>query len=187
MSRRFVLVFLISAFALHLLWEFAQCGPFYVAGKVPLTVGAMLYVTAADVALSALLYAVVSVGLWDRAWGLRRPWTAMLALMAIGAAFAIAVEMHAVATNRWSYSEIMPRLPILGAGLLPVLQLALVTAVSTWIAGSWAARMQRPDTTGTHHGGRNSASGAPPIAAGTSGAPRRTTTKANQPPKTGHM
>lgn len=140
MNTRFAAYFLLSAFGLHLAWEFAQCGPFYVAGKFPLTLRGMLYVTVADVGLSAVLYALVALGARDVAWAKRQAWTPMVALAALGAALAVAIELHAVATGRWSYSELMPLVPFIGAGVLPVLQLALVTAAATWIGHYLSAR-----------------------------------------------
>ena len=157
MNARFVAVFLLAAFGLHLAWELLQCGPFYVAGKFPLTAGGMLHVTVADVGLSALVYVLIAVGLRDAAWAARRTWARMIVLVTLGAAFAVAIELHALATGRWSYSALMPRLPGLGAGLLPVFQLALVTAASTWLAHRWSARRAATDSTQ----GRNLASTAP--------------------------
>lgn len=140
MSARFVVAFLLAAFGLHLAWEFAQCGPFYVGGKFPLTIGGMLHVTIADVGLSALIYGLVAVALRDAFWGRRPSRARLIAAAALGAGFAVAIELHALAAGRWSYSDLMPEVPALGAGVLPVLQLALITVFSVWIAQRLSVR-----------------------------------------------
>lgn len=38
--------------------------------------------------------------------------------------FAACLEWFALATGRWEYGALMPRIPILGIGLTPTLQLA---------------------------------------------------------------
>lgn len=119
----------------------------------------MLYVTVADVALSAVLYALVAIGVRDAAWARRRVWTPMIALAGLGTALAVAIELHALGTGRWSYSELMPLVPLIGAGALPVVQLALVTAASTWIGHYLSARTAGSSLVVGE--GRGSASAAP--------------------------
>ncbi len=132
---RFVVTSLMAAFVLHIAWEFAVCGVFYVEKLFPLTGGGMLWVTAGDVVLTTLIYGFVAACVRDQGWGEAPFSSGRLAIaVAAGAAFAVAVEMHALATGRWSYSELMPIVPFVGVGLLPVVQLALLTPVSLSIA-----------------------------------------------------
>lgn len=43
------------------------------------------------------------------------------------------MEWRALATGRWSYTDGMPILPVLGVGLWPVLQLTLLTPIALGI------------------------------------------------------
>lgn len=162
MNARFVAAFLLAAFGLHLVWEFVQCGPFYVAGRFPLTMGSMLRVTVADVGLSALIYGLVAAGLRDASWGMRGSRAGLIATAAFGAGFALVIEWHALTTGRWGYSEWLPKLPILGVGVLPVLQLAVASVLPVWIAKKLSARLPVPSgPTLADDDGRSSTSTAP--------------------------
>lgn len=50
-------------------------------------------------------------------------------------AFAIGLELFALATSRWFYSSWMPTLPCLEVGITPTIQLALLAYVSFRLAG----------------------------------------------------
>jgi hypothetical protein len=52
--------------------------------------------------------------------------------MVAGAAIAIVIEKTGVAGGRWACTAGMPTLPGLRLGLLPILQMALIPAVSAW-------------------------------------------------------
>ncbi len=43
-----------------------------------------------------------------------------------GALVAIGIEIHALSTGRWAYSNLMPVIPVIGVGLSPLLQLLLL-------------------------------------------------------------
>jgi hypothetical protein len=55
-------------------------------------------------------------------------------MMAAGAAIAILVEKTGVGRGRWAYAGEMPKLPPVGLGLMPILQMMLIPAVSAWVA-----------------------------------------------------
>ncbi|OGT97097.1 MAG: hypothetical protein A2X80_14205 [Geobacteraceae bacterium GWB2_52_12] len=50
------------------------------------------------------------------------------------------VEHAALTAGRWSYSERMPVMPWLGAGLWPLLQMALLPSLTFLFARWWAGR-----------------------------------------------
>lgn len=52
----------------------------------------------------------------------QRLWLAMI----IGLLFAIGLERWALETNRWSYNELMPIIPLIRVGLTPTLQLGFL-------------------------------------------------------------
>ena len=51
------------------------------------------------------------------------PWLS-IAVLCFG--FSTAIEWHALATDRWGYQATMPIVPMLGTGLSPTVQLALL-------------------------------------------------------------
>lgn len=56
----------------------------------------------------------------------QRLWYAII----IGVIFAIILERFALYTNRWSYTELMPVIPIIKTGLTPTIQLGLLAFVT---------------------------------------------------------
>jgi hypothetical protein len=50
----------------------------------------------------------------------------ILILVGIGTAIAIGVEKWALMTGRWGYTSAMPLLPLIGVGLPPILQMAIL-------------------------------------------------------------
>jgi hypothetical protein len=47
------------------------------------------------------------------------------------------VEHLALSGGWWSYSDAMPLVPGTDAGLLPFVQLTILTPLSLWLAGRW--------------------------------------------------
>ena len=116
---------------LDLLWEAAQL-PLYTIwtdGTIREKAFAVLHCTMGDVliALAALAAALVVAG--DHAWPAKR-WTPVAALtLAIGVAYTVYGERLNVDVRRsWTYSDLMPRLPLLGTGLSPIVQWIVVPA-----------------------------------------------------------
>ena len=133
MNSRILVVFLLAAFGLHLAWELAVCDPFYVAKRFPMTIAGMLQVTLADVGLSGAIYAIARAGLRSHSWGRQLSVLPLVTMALVGTLLAVAIELHALASERWAYSQAMPLLPGLGVGALPVIQLGLLTVLSAWI------------------------------------------------------
>ena len=121
---------------LDLLWEAAQL-PLYTIwtdGTIRETAFAVVHCTMGDVliALAALAAALVVAG--DPAWPARR-WTPVATLtLAIGVAYTAYSEHLNVDVRRsWTYSDLMPRLPLLGTGLSPIVQWIVVpVAALAW-------------------------------------------------------
>ncbi|HVT60720.1 MAG TPA: hypothetical protein VHR45_20275 [Thermoanaerobaculia bacterium] len=79
-----------------------------------------------DVALLGALYLVAACAAQEWAWFARfGPWR-WLALAANGALVAVLIEQRAMLAGTWSYAPGMPRLPLLGVGLVPVLQMTIL-------------------------------------------------------------
>ncbi len=122
---------------LNLLWEAAQL-PLYTIwsdGTIREKAFAVVHCTMGDVliALAALAAALVVAG--DHAWPARR-WTRVAALtLAIGVAYtAYSEHLNADVRRSWTYSDLMPRLPLLGTGLSPIVQWVIVPAAAlVWV------------------------------------------------------
>jgi hypothetical protein len=121
---------------LDLLWEAAHL-PLYTIwtdGTIRDNGFAVLHCTMGDVliALTALTAALMVAG--DHVWPARR-WTPVAALtLTIGLAYTVYSEhLNANVRRSWTYSELMPRLPLLGTGLSPIAQWFVVpTAALVW-------------------------------------------------------
>jgi len=123
--------YLLATAFLDLLWEAAHL-PLYTIwtdGTIRDNAVAVLHCTMGDVliALAALTAALVVAG--HPGWPIRR-WTPVAALtLAIGVAYTVYSEHLNVDVRRsWTYSDLMPRLALLGTGLSPIVQWIVVPA-----------------------------------------------------------
>ena len=125
-AGRRLAVLVVVAFLLNLAWEYGACALFYVERLFPQTLAGMLWVTAGDVIITVIVFAL-TVRI--------RPRARRYALAAtLGVIVAAAVEWHALGAGRWGYSGLMPVIPLLGIGVLPLLQLALLPVLSIALA-----------------------------------------------------
>ena len=117
----------VAAFFLNLLWENVHSYLYvhYQGGTITelILMKAALF-DAFVTTIAAILY------LWVR------PFRSRLDVTLVGlVAFAIGLELFALATLRWSYSSWMPTLPCLDVGVTPIIQLALLAYISFRFAG----------------------------------------------------
>jgi hypothetical protein len=116
-----------SAFVLNYLWENLQCPWFFIHPGGNTGQSAMVFATLGDVAMTwmaqGLIAAVSRRWLW-----LLGPWHWRQWAMLLGAALvlSVSVESWAIATSRWSYTAINPRVPGTPISVLPVAQLLLL-------------------------------------------------------------
>ena len=121
---------------MNAVWEWVQCGLFYDMSDPPLWKGAvwMLAATVADV---FIVLAVVRLAAWLAGNNFGAPdvkgWTALLG---VGLAAGVLVEWVARGLKLWDYGPLMPTLQLAGAtvGLAPLAQMALLPALSLWLA-----------------------------------------------------
>jgi hypothetical protein len=125
------------AFLLNFPWEFLQV-PFFAEMPSMEHWQAVRFCTQAtlgDVLIALCAYWIVAMLRRDRGWILQANASAMFAFMALGVAATLGLEWHAtVLQQRWQYSALMPRLPLLGTGLTPVLQWLLLPPLIVWLA-----------------------------------------------------
>jgi hypothetical protein len=103
---------------------------------------ALLHVLPAlgDVAVTFGVYGVGALAAGEIRWGTIGRWNVYAAAGALGDACAVAIEREALASGRWSYTDRMPVVPMLGVGLWPLLQLTLLVPLAFWVATWWGRR-----------------------------------------------
>jgi hypothetical protein len=129
------------SFVLNEIWEMAQMSAYVeTTGRSwTSTLGFCTRAAVGDVGIVLGIYAAGALAAGDPGWGLRCRWNIYATAAVLGLAYAVLVE-HALAAGRWSYTERMPVVPVLGAGLWPLLQMTLLPPLTYWIARWWTGR-----------------------------------------------
>jgi hypothetical protein len=129
--------YMMAIAGLNLVWEFAHV-PLYTiweTGRWGEVVFAAVHCTGGDIliALSALVVALFTVGTSD--WPRRNYWKVAAAAIVIGLGYTIFSEwLNIEVREAWAYRDAMPVVPLLGAGLTPMLQWIIIPAISFWWA-----------------------------------------------------
>lgn len=75
----------------------------------------------------------VALAVRSRAWIVHATALQLLGFVAVGVAITIAFEWVATELlDRWTYAESMPTLPLLGTGILPLLQWIVLPPLVVW-------------------------------------------------------
>ena len=135
----FFATLVLSAFALNWVWEMAQMPAYRETAGRPWveTVPTCTLAALGDVAAVLAIYGVGALAPGDVRWGLSGRWNVYATVALLGGTCAVAFEWRALATGRWSYTDAMPVIPLLGVGLWPVLQLTVLTPATFGIARYW--------------------------------------------------
>ena len=113
------------SFCLHFVWEFLQV-PTY-AGMAEMShwegIKVCTSATVGDVGFALTAFWVTALAARSRYWILdTKPWQLGL-FVTIGIGLTVGFEYYYTEVSlRWTYSELMPRVPPLGTGLSPLLQ-----------------------------------------------------------------
>ena len=139
-----LLRFGLSSFVVSLGWEWGQlpaypCPADGLAGTLSLLVPAAV----GDVALSFILVLVAVAVQRLPACPLSLTWGLALAFFGGGFALAAAIERAALAAGIWSYSALMPLIPGLRVGWLPVLHTMTVPLASAFLAARPGKKQSR--------------------------------------------
>ncbi|WP_137109703.1 hypothetical protein [Rhodobacter sp. SY28-1] len=128
-ARPTILRFLAAMAAGNLLWEVAQV-PLYtlwVDGSWGQIGYAVLHCTVGDVMIAGICLLLSLAVLGRNAWPLQRFGAVAAATVLLALSYTIFSEwLNTEVRESWAYREAMPRLPVLGTGLTPVLQLIVV-------------------------------------------------------------
>ena len=139
---RFFAATVLVSFVLNEIWEMAQMSAYVeTAGHSwTSTLGLCTRAAVGDVGIILGIYAAGALAAGDLSWGLRGRWNIYATAAVLGLAYAALVEQAALAAGRWSYSERMPVVPGLGAGLWPLRQMTLLPPLTFLFARQWAGR-----------------------------------------------
>ncbi len=130
MPKVATLLFVVS-FLLNYAWEHAHAFLYVHYQGAGITESVLLHATFADalfITLIALPFFFISA-LQKRTWF----------IVVCGVVLAISIELWALQTGRWAYSELMPIVPLIGTGLTPTIQLGLLGYLSYRIV-KWTNR-----------------------------------------------
>ncbi|WP_231580176.1 hypothetical protein [Pseudorhodobacter wandonensis] len=123
----------------NLIWEFAHM-PLYTiwtAGSWKEIVFAAVHCTGGDIliALSTLMLVLILIGKgWPYFAATRRSVRALTVAFGLGYTF-FSEWLNITIREAWAYSDLMPIIPFLDAGLSPVLQWIVIPLVAFWWAG----------------------------------------------------
>ena len=139
---RFFATTVLGSFVLNEIWEMAQMSAYVeTAGHSwPSTLGLCTRAAVGDVGIIFGIYAVGALAAGNLGWGMRGRWNIYATAALLGLAYAVLVEHAALAAGRWSYTERMPVVSLLGVGLWPLLQMTLLPPLTFLFARWWACR-----------------------------------------------
>lgn len=123
-------VLAVLAFCLHLPWEYLH-QPLYSEYEA---LGSgwklALWATSGDVAYTLLIALIIAAGKRKLDWMNHARGGDYVAAAFLGFLIALFVEYKAFYLHRWAYSDLMPLIPILHAGVSPVLQMVLLAPLA---------------------------------------------------------
>ncbi len=125
-----------ASFVLNEVWEMAQMSAYVETAGRSWTSTLALCTRAAvgDVGIILGISAAGVLAAGDPGWGLRNRWNIYATAALMGLVCATLVEHAALGAGRWSYTKHMPVVPVLAAGLWPLLQMTLLPPLTFWIA-----------------------------------------------------
>ena len=143
-SPPFVFLFSTIAFVLHFAWELVQCSAFFRHVQNPANLEAMITAASGDVLMIWTVFLLMAAGYRSLTW-FNSQWNFRLIFSIVGFSLLLAVfvELWAVRTERWIYTENNPLLPFLGVSILPLMQMALINPVSMYGSKIFLARFLR--------------------------------------------
>lgn len=136
---RYLSVLAIAAFLVNWPWELLVIPAYREVSDWPWVRAAFhcSLATVGDAFVTLAIYGVGALASGQPDWGLKARWNVFAAASLLGSLAALMLEWRALATGRWSYSEVMPIVPGLGVGLWPLLQLPLLVPLAFWLARRW--------------------------------------------------
>lgn len=120
---------------LELLWELVQL-PLYTIWQTHRTgylLYALVHCTLGDVLILLVTYEVIALLTRNRRWLRKFPWLGGAAFTLLGVGYTIFSEiLNVQIRSAWEYTNLMPRVPLLGIGAGPLLQWLLIPPLLVW-------------------------------------------------------
>ncbi len=132
------------AFSLNLPWEMGQM--FTYAGMSQTSFRSVAMCSAAavgDGVYALVVYSAGSLISGDPKWIFRMTPGRLSSIVAVGFVAAVIMEKAALFGSLWQYSGSMPRIPVIGVGLWPVLQLMTLPLATFCIVRYLQPEMER--------------------------------------------
>lgn len=120
-----------TAFLINYIWEMAQM-PFF-SGMDYSDIRVWLICLKASIGDANIIIVIFLIGrLFFRNWDWPNRLTLLkgVYLVLIGGLIAALIEIHALSTDRWSYSAIMPVIPRVQVGVLPFIQMIVLPFIA---------------------------------------------------------
>ena len=124
----------IFAFLLNFVWEMWQI-PFYEhmpAEPHLLAVWQCTRATFGDVVIMLVAFCAVAATARSRRWVLQPRWYQVTGFVMTGVLITLGMEEISLWLDRWAYADVMPTLPVLGTGLLPLTQWLVLPPLVVW-------------------------------------------------------
>ena len=125
----------VFSFLLNLAWEYWQVPFFRGMADQPhwLGVKACTLATFGDAGIALAAFWVTAFFARTRSWIMQPSRSDIAIFIGVGLVAAIVFEALAIGVlERWAYSDAMPRLPVLGTGLVPVIQWLVIPPLVIW-------------------------------------------------------
>ncbi len=125
----------VFSFLLNLAWEYWQVPFFRGMADQPhwLGVKTCTQATLGDAGIALAAFWIAAIFARARSWILRPNKLDVGIFLGVGVLVTILYEALATGVlERWAYSDAMPRLPLIGTGLLPLLQWLVIPLLVLW-------------------------------------------------------
>jgi hypothetical protein len=135
----FIFKLFIWSVALNYPWEMLQM-PLYKAMSFsdPLSWLICFKASLGDGVIIVMIWGIGYLTFRNRSWFQIKRIMPVAVLLFSGAIFAVVIEIHAIRTGRWGYTELMPLAPYIEVGLSPLLQLITLPWLAMRIANRTA-------------------------------------------------
>lgn len=153
-TLQLIFTLLLMAYFPHFTWEMWQV-PYYTGMADLAHWDALQLCTRAAVgdAIIALLayFAAARVSPNGRWWLFQPVKRAWILYLVSGIAMTVIMELLATQVfGRWQYSELMPEIPLIRVGLLPVLQWLVIPPLTLWMSATFIRGLQSHDQSADH-------------------------------------
>ena len=126
---------LIMSFPMHFTWEFLQAPLFRNMQNATHMDGIKicLQATLGDMVIALIAFWLTSFLAGTRQWPAQPYRRTLAAWLSTGLAITVALEFYSTEiAERWAYGASMPRLPVIGTGIAPVIQWIVVPLLVLW-------------------------------------------------------